>query len=67
VTPKEIITKHVMRVKGIRIPEAHRVVEAAMGEMRDYDYVIIERSDLLKNPEQLRVLYGNPTKQNRDH
>lgn len=58
-TPKEIITKHVSSVRGIRIPDVKRAVDAALKEIADYDYVILERRDLQQAPEVLRALYCN--------
>lgn len=65
-TPKEIITKHIMKLRGVRVPEVRKAVEDAMKEISDYDYIVIERADLLKDPERLRALYNNRPMQNKD-
>ena len=58
-TPKDILISHVSKVRGIRIPDVHRAVDAALKEIADYDYVIVERRDLQQAPEVLRALYCN--------
>ncbi len=64
-TPKEIITKHISKLRGVRIPEVHRAVDAAMKEVAEYDYIIIDRRDLARDPEALRALYCNRATQNK--
>lgn len=52
-TPKEIITKHVMSINGIRIPFAKIVVERIFTELSEWGYTIIEKgalSDALFKP-----------------
>lgn len=64
-TPREIVTKHMSKIRGVRIPELHRLVAAAFEEIEEYDYVIVSRSDLARDPEALRALCCNPTRQNK--
>ena len=45
-TPKEIITKHVMSINGIRIPFAKIVVERIFTELNEWGYTIIEKGAL---------------------
>lgn len=52
-TPKEIITKHIMSINGIRIPFAKIVVERIFTELGEWGYTIIEKgalSDALFKP-----------------
>lgn len=65
-SPKEIITKHIMKLRGVRVPEVRKAVEDAMKEIAEYDYIILERADLLKDPERLQALYSNQAMRNRD-
>jgi len=66
-TPKEIITKHISKIPGIRVRDVVKAVDAAMKDISEYDYVIVERRDLLKEPELLRALYCNRATQNISH
>ncbi len=45
-TPKEIITKHVMKLRGVRVPEVRRAVEDAFKEIDEYDYLIVNKHEL---------------------
>lgn len=47
-TPAEIITKHMTKLRGVRVPEVRKAVEAAMQEIAEYDYVIVEKRELKK-------------------
>lgn len=58
-TPKDILIQHISKVRGIRIPDVKMAVDAALKEISDYDYVILERRDLQQEPEVLRALYCN--------
>lgn len=42
-TPAEIITKHVSKIRGVRVPDVNKAVAAAMKEIAEYDYVIVEK------------------------
>lgn len=66
-SPRDILTKHISRIRDVRIPDVRRHIDAAMKDLADHDYIIIERTDLLKEPELLRALYCNRAKQNTDH
>jgi hypothetical protein len=44
-SPQEIITRHIMSIKGIRIQNANRIVAEIMAELNEYDYKIVEKKE----------------------
>lgn len=47
-TPREIISQHVMKIPGVRVRDVHKAVEAAFKELDEYDYKIVEKRELKK-------------------
>ncbi len=54
-TPKEIITKHIIGIEGIRIPFAKIIIESILHDLSSEGYIIIEERDL-------RTLHNKETK-----
>lgn len=47
-TPRDIISKHILGIEGIRIPFAKIIVENVLQDIKEHGYIIIEESDLNK-------------------
>jgi len=65
-TPRDIILKHISRMPEVRIRETHRVTDAIMKELKEFDFIIIERQDLMKDLGVLRSLYCNRPTHTKD-
>ena len=65
-TPRDIIAKHLTTVRGIRMPDVQRAIDGAMRELAEYDYVIIERRDLLKSAGSQQACRCNQSMQKTD-
>lgn len=47
-TPRDIITKHIHKIEGIRLPAARITIDQIFKELEEEGYVIIEASELRK-------------------
>lgn len=47
-TPKDIISRHICGIEGIRIPFAKIIVENILHELKDEGYVILEEREMRK-------------------
>ena len=45
-TPKDIVTRAIQSIEGIRFPIARAVVERIFSDLADEGYVIVEESEL---------------------
>jgi hypothetical protein len=41
-TPRDIVTKHIMSIEGIRIPFARIIIDRIFADFKDYGYTISE-------------------------
>lgn len=48
-TPKEIISKNIISIEGIRIPFAKIIIENIMNDLKEEGYVIIDELELKNN------------------
>jgi hypothetical protein len=51
-TPKEILSKHILGIAGIRIPFAKIIIENVIHELKDHGYIIIEERTLRTLPKK---------------
>lgn len=53
-TPKEIISKHVLGIQGIRIPFGRIIVENILNDLQENGYIVVEERTLrtLTNPKK---------------
>lgn len=65
-TPREIISKHLMKIPGVRVRDVHKAVDAAMKEIAEYDWLILERADLPRGFSPPRASFDNRAMQNKD-
>ncbi len=48
-TPRDIITKNVHSLKGVRFPDANRAIDKIFKDLAEHGYVVIEHADVLKS------------------
>ena len=53
-TPKEIISKHIIGIKGIRIPLARIIVESILIELKEEGYCFAEANSAGQLPPEKR-------------